>query len=821
MGWANIRELFRTMFLPVNGVYLNMLGNYLRSAWRTMRHSKLYSLVSIGCLSIGIAVCLTIMLYVLHEHSFEKWQANVRRIFSVSATLRFGEGSYNVELMSYATGPLVKQAEPQLESYTRTSPAFQPINLEDPARPGVSFTEKSNFVYADSNYYHFFSLKLRRGDPDRVLVRPFTMVLTERAAKKYFGVQNPVGQILRMNGQYSFEVTGVEVDPPSNSDLQCDFIASISSMAAMKELKDYLNSQRVQAGAFRTWFLLRNAGAAAQVERVMDRLSAVPVKGEKDKDEYRLESLVDYHLGANFGDASNQRYLKIFPLVAVLILLLALANYMSLATARAAARAKEVGVRKVLGAGRVRIASQFYTESAVFGLLSFVLGILLFLFWRPYFLQLLHLNIDGQFLLSPLVLAGAGALLLLVIVLAGSYPSLVLSAYRPVAVLYGKLRRQRGAERVRKGFIVFQFTVSMSLVVCSLIIIKELYYIRHTDTGVDRDNVIMVPFSSHLGHYAAFKREVEAVPGIREVATSHYPMYGGFDGWAIKKPGSDNSVQLDAITVDDRFIPMLGLRWAQKPIEGPGLYDGKHLLLNEAAVRKLSLDRDPVGQRLTFGRDELIIAGVLKDFNYDGLQNAILPLSISVSKDTAVNWGNGMNGCLLAKIGSHQNVPTVVDAIQKIFRRYDRQTAFEYNFADDAFDSQYKAEDRLAGLFGIFTAITIVIACLGLFALATFAAQQRLKEIGIRKVLGASVSSIGALLSWDFLRPVLLSVLIASPLAWWVMHRWLQDFAYRTPINWWIFPAAGGGLVLIAQLTVLFRTVRAARVNPTINLRNE
>jgi putative ABC transport system permease protein len=616
-------------------------------------------------------------------------------------------------------------------------------------------------------------------------------------------------------------VTGVEVNPPSNTDLQYEFIASVSSMASMKELKDYLNSPTVQAGAFRTWLLLRNAEAAAGVERVMHRLSALSVKGEKDNDEYHLESLLDYHLGANFGDASNQRYLKIFPLVAVLILLLALANYISLATARAAARAKEVGVRKVLGAGRGRIASQFYTESAVFGLLSFVLGILLFLVWRPYFLQLLHLTIDAQFLLSPSVLASAGMLLALVIVLAGSYPSLVLSAYRPVTVLYGKLSRQRGAERVRKGFVVFQFTVSMSLVVCSLIIVKELYYVRHTDTGMDRDNVIMVPFSSHLGHYSTFKREVEAVPGIREVATSHYPMYGGFDAWAMKKPGCDNSVQLDAMLVDDRFIPMLGLRWVKQPTEGPELYDGKHLFLNEAAVRKLGLAGDPVGQRLALGRDDFTIAGVLKDFNYDGLKNAIFPLFVSVSKDTATGWGNGTNGCLLAKIEAHRNVPTMVDAIRKIYRRYDRQTAFEYSFADDAFDNQYKAEDRLSALFSVFTAITIIIACLGLFALATFSAQQRLKEIGIRKVLGASIASIGTLLSRDFLLPVLLSALIASPMAWWVMHRWLQDFAYRTSISWWIFPAAGGLLLMIAQLTVLFRTIKAAQANPAVNLRNE
>ena len=798
-----------------------MIANNLRNAWRTIRRRRLYSLISMGCLALGIAVSMTILLYVLHEHSFERWQANAKRIFSADATLKFGEGNMRFEVLSYGAGPAVRQAAPEVEDFVRVSPSFQPVNLQDPAKPDISFTEKGNFIYADANYYRFFSLRLERGDAGRVLTRPYTIVLTQRAAQKYFGTKDPIGRVLRMNGKYDFEVTGVEADPPSNTDLQADFIASVSSMATMKEKQNFLRSSGVEPGAFQTWFLLRDAGSAAKVERVIDRLSVFPVHPDKDKDGYTLTSLADHHLNANFGDTSNQRYLKIFPMVAGLILLLALVNYMSLATARATARAKEVGVRKVLGAGRGRIASQFYTESAVFALLSFVLGTLLFLLGRPSFLQLLHLKIDASFLLSPAVLVGAGGLLALVVVLAGSYPALVLSAFRPVAVLYGKLSRQRGGERVRKGFIVFQFSISMSLVLCSIIIEKELHYLRHVDTGMDRENVIMIPFGRQMGHYAAFKRAVEALPGIREVSTSHYPLYAGYDGMPIAAPGSGKSVDIHFMTADDHFIPMLGLRWVQQPVEGAGLYDGKHVVLNETAVEKLGLSGDPAGQRLNSGPDALIVAGVLKDFNYEALRDPIKPLFLFISKDTASAWGNGVNGCMLAKIGRHINLPTIVDAIGKTYKQYDKQTAFEYSFADEAFDAQYKAEDRLAGLFGIFTVLTIVIACLGLFALATFSAQQRVREIGIRKVLGASVGSIGVLLSRDFLRPVALAVVIACPLSWWVMSKWLDDFAYRTSLSWWIFAGAGLGLLLVALGTVLTRSLQAGRMNPVENLRSE
>jgi putative ABC transport system permease protein len=374
---------------------------------------------------------------------------------------------------------------------------------------------------------------------------------------------------------------------------------------------------------------------------------------------------------------------------------------------------------------------------------------------------------------------------------------------------------------VRKSFIVFQFTVSLSLVICSGIIEKELYFIRHTDTGVDRDNVMMVPFTSHFGHYAAFKREVEALPGIREASTSLYPLFKGLNAYSIEPPGGGKAQMVMAMFVDDHFISMLGLHWEQKPLRESDLLDGKHVLLNETAVKDLNISYDAVGQRLKMGRDEVTVVGVLKDFNYDGLKTKIRPLSVFVSGDTASGWGREMNGCMLAKIQSHANVPTVVESIRKIYSRYDHQTAFEYSFADDAFDAQYKAEDRLAGLFGVFTGITIAIACLGLFALATFSAQQRVKEIGIRKVLGASVGSIGVLLSRDFLRPVFVAVLIACPLSWWLMNKWLDDFAYRTELSWWVFAAAGLGLLLLALGTVLSRSLRAGRANPVENLRVE
>jgi putative ABC transport system permease protein len=390
-----------------------------------------------------------------------------------------------------------------------------------------------------------------------------------------------------------------------------------------------------------------------------------------------------------------------------------------------------------------------------------------------------------------------------------------------VMVLYGKLSRQRGSERVRKGFLVFQFTLSMALMTAAVVIGKELYYIRHADTGVARENIVMFPFANTMEHYAAYQREVAAIPGIQRVATTRYKLYYGSSlVQLVQLPGSAANYQLMFMIADSNLIPLLDLKWKEKP-ESADWHGRGQLVLNEAAVNAWHWSGRVTGNSFKFGDTTARVAGVLKDFNFFSLQAAIQPLGIQVTRSIENEWQDGIDGVLYAKIGPHVNIPTLIEAIHRVYSRYDDHTAFEYTFLDDEFNSQYKAEDRLAGLMSVFTIITVVIACLGLFALATFAAQQRLKEIGIRKVLGASVASISLLLSRDFLRPILLSVLIASPLAWWVMHRWLQNFAYRTPISWWIFPAVGGGLLLIAQLTVLFRTIRAARTNPTINLRSE
>ena len=804
-----------------------MILHNLRSAWRTVRQNKFYSLINVSCLAIGIAVTMTVLLYVLHEHSYDRWHAKSRRIFAVTDVVRFGASTFPSYRFSYLTGPMALQTDPAVESMVRTYPAFVGLDLQNPASPETRFREGARFLFADSNFFSVFSFRLIRGQAATVLARPFTVVLTEAMAKKYFGTADPIGKTLVMDDVYRLEVTGIAADPPSNTSMVFDFIGSLSTMRGVEKLKPYLADQQAHEGAFSTWLLLRDISAVPAVERGLARLSMrteakelmrTEGSGPEDTHKYGLVPVGELHL-RGYDAASRREFLTVFIAVAGLILLLALVNYMSLSTARSAARAKEVGVRKVMGAGRWSLAKQFYIESALYALLSFLVGGVLFLLFRSYFFHLIDLPIDGSFLGNAVVIGSFVGLLVLVILVSGAYPALVLSGFRPVAVLYGKMSRQLGGERVRKGFIVLQFSISMALVTGSFVIGKQLYYIRHVDTGINREHVVMLPFGSTMEHYGAYKQAVAALPAVEQAATGFSKLFNGSVVQLVSMPGKD-PIQLYGMTADRALIRLLGIKWKEEPRDN-GWFDREHVVLNESAVRAFDLGANAMGKQIKVQGQMVMVAGVVRNFNFWSLRRGVEPYSLTITADVAKEWPTGIAGTLYIKLGAHANIPTAMDAVRKIYTQFDNRTPFEFQFLDEAFDRNYKMDDRLAGVVRLFSVITIVIACLGLFALATFSAQQRLREIGIRKVLGASVGSIGVLLSRDFLRPVVLAVIIACPVAWWVMSKWLEEFAYRTVLSWWIFAGAGLGLLLVALGTVLVRSLRAGRMNPVENLRSE
>ncbi|HEY5327689.1 MAG TPA: ABC transporter permease [Mucilaginibacter sp.] len=788
-----------------------MIINYIKIAWRNLTKQKLYSLINISGLAVGLAVCMMIMMYVAHETSYDRFHKNADRIFIPNVP------------MSYASGPLIKQNQPLVEEYMCTLPYFNenPVVVTDPSSSAKKFAE-DKLLFADPGFFNFFSFKLLSGSAGNVLSKPFTVVLSRDMAKKYFGSQNPVGKtlVIKTDSAYTYQVTGVAENAPSNSSITFNFVTSCQSMLVMKIAPRYgVGPQQMTYGTFNVYLQLRNAGDTARLAKGIDLMA----KKAKSFDgiKFSFTALPDVHLKNNSGDSSNIKYLKIFPLIAVLILLLALVNYMSLSTARATLRAKEVGVRKVSGASRKTIAMQFYVESALFTVLSFVLGYLLCYLITPWFLNIIQLKIDNSFLYSPVVILLLFGLLIITVLISGSYPSLVLSRFNPVITLKGKMSKQAGGITVRKIFTTLQFAISVGLIICGIIIDRQLYFFRHSDTGIDKDNVVMIQIANSMGkNYPAFKHDIQSLAGVTNVATSHYAMFKGFDMFNANGKTKDEKVGVVSVIANSQFITTLGLKWKYAPAANTDLSFRNNMIINEAAIGPLHLPANPIGAFIQIGEQRIQIAGVLKNFNFTSMQSAIGPMALSVVDDSS-NYYRKLGCNLFAKIGPHTNMPTLMKAMQDIYKKYDTDAPFNYTFMDDAFNQQYKAEDRLASIFSIFTCIAIILATMGLFGLAAFTIEQRAKEIGIRKVLGASLASINALLSQDFLKLVTLAIVIASPIAWWAMHNWLQNFAYRIQISWWMFAAAGAAAVITAIITVSYHAIRAGIANPVDSLRSE
>jgi putative ABC transport system permease protein len=787
-----------------------MFINYIKIAWRNLWRNKLYSSINIGGLALGLAVCMLIMLYVAHEHSYDKFHKNTDRIFSTYTRGAYNGDTINMLYSDYSFAPATAQNDDHITAFLRTFKPFSgPVIVSNTAKT-ARFSE-TNLLFADANFFNFFSFKLRSGSAATVLQRPYTVALSQKMAQKYFGTDNPIGKTLTLttDSSYLFEVSGVMENMPSNSSIQADFVAALSSMSSMNENKTFLTGPN-----FKTYFLLQHPNDVARVQQNM-QLAANKNKADLET-RYLLAPLTSLHF--EMSSDGGDKYLRIFPFVAGLVLLLALVNYMSLSTARATLRAKEIGIRKVTGATRRVIAGQFYIESALYTLLAFALAYMLYLLLYHWFLNVLQISIDRAFVNGTQALSIMIILLLITTAVAGSYPAMVLSAFKPIATLSGNMSSKSGGARVRKIFTTLQFVIAVTLIISGIVISKQLYYMRHKDTGVNRENILMVSIQKTMGtHYATFKKEVQTLSGVKQAATMRYPMYSSYDMFGGKDENNE-PVIFKMLTVDEQFLPLLDIQWKVPPVAATDISQRGHIIVNEALARKLQLPAQPIGKKITAdSKDPTIVAGVLKDFHYQSLNNKIDALGLFVGPDSLSFWT--AYGCTMyVKVNAKTNLPTLVAGIKNSYERFDKENPFEYQFMDDAFNALFKAEDRLANIFNLFIGLTIFIAGIGLFGLATFAAQQRTKEISIRKVLGASVVNITTLLSKDFIKLVLLSILLAAPIAWWAMHSWLQGFAYAIDLSWWIFALAGLLTIFIAIVTVSFQALKAAVANPVKGL---
>jgi putative ABC transport system permease protein len=821
-----------------------MLKNYLKIAVRNFVKHKLYSFINICGLAIGLACTLFILLWVRDEISFDRFHKNAEAIYRMNWDFKYN----NNEGIGPGTPPPLAAALvneiPEVTAATRIYPVSKMI-----VRYENKFFSESKIRGVEANFFDFFDFKLLAGNAQTALAEPNSVILTDETAAKYFGNAPALGKILTIGEeklifgkkQYrnAFKVTGIVKSPPHNSHLQFDLLTSISSHPEVAyfdwswfwmQVVTYAKLEKgVSTRVVETKIpALVKKYAPAAFKRVGSSYDELVANGGRWN--FVFQPLTDIYLGSGqtgnrLGPIGNKAYVYIFSTIAVFILLIACINFMNLATARSANRAKEVGVRKALGSKKAMLVGQFLVESIAFSTIAMPLALFLVELFIAPFNQLSGKNLQLNLFDPPWLPAVLILLALLVGVIAGSYPGFYLSSFRPVQIFKGAVRSGGKSQKLRNALVVFQFAITIGLIVCTLLVQKQMDFVRQTDLGFNKAGVVVISNENHrLGNQAeAFKERLKSNSRfINASLSTGIPPNDGFEDTynAAGKGGEPIDISLISYMTDEDFLATLGI----EIVQGRGFSkefstDADGVLLNESAVKYFGWD-DPLGKTLTYpggSNKEYKVIGVMKDFNFTTLRSPITPFALfhQASKSYEIP-----DSYVVVRI-PRTDLENSLKLLESEWKAFAPTMPFEYKFLDEGFEEQYLAEQRLGKIFLIFSILTIFIACIGLLGLAAFATEQRTKEIGVRKVLGASVPNLVTLLSKDFSKWVLLANLIAWPVAYFVMNKWLQNFAYRIDIGWWVFALAGGLALLIALLTVSTQAIKAALANPVEALRYE
>lgn len=820
-----------------------MLSNYIKIALRNLSKNRLYSLLNICGLAIGVAACLLILLFVGHEWSYDRWNPLADRIVRPTYDIRINDFNERHGSVDAIVGPEAAAALPEIQAWCRLKPEGN-WEIRTEGQPEQNSREEK-VMFADSSFFTVFPLSVVAGDPVHCLTAPGSVVLAASRAEHYFGsAAAALGQTVLMgrSGERR-QVTAVFADIPETTHFHAD------ALIPMREHPDQKNPPQYwgYTNNFFTYFLLNkgtdkalfaqkfNTLAQNRVSLLLkDLFASTTAEFEKSGKHARfgLQNLPDIHLYSAFQselDANgNIRYVWIFGAIAFFILLIACINFMNLSTARSAGRAREVGVRKVLGSSRAALAGQFLTESVALSTLAVVLALGLAELMLPGFRELSGRQVSIPWshpAFVPGLLGGA----LLTGLLAGSYPAFFLSAFQSVKVLKGIIGSPAGNRGIslRNGLVVFQFAISTGLILCTLLVYSQLQYIQQKQLGFDKSQVLILDNAGALrDQLPAFKQEMLKDARVESAAiTSYLPMPDAYRENAILSPGKmtgPSDKVLQRWRVDADYVRTLGMEIKSgRDFDPARVTDSSAILINETAARELGF-AEPVGRKLYTSRtkavdskpedfEELTIIGVVKDFHFTSLHNSIGGLYLQPGKP---------EGALSLRFKGADATP-VIAALEQTWNRFSPGQAPRYRFMDESLHRMYGAEQRIGRIALLFSLLAAFVSCLGLFGLAAFTTEQRTKEIGVRKVLGASVAGITRLLAADFLKLVVVAIVIASPVAFYFMQGWLKDFAYRIDIQWWMFAGAGLVALVVAGATVSFQSIRAALANPVKSLRNE
>ena len=825
-----------------------MIKNYFKTAWRSMLRNKTNSIINIAGLAIAIACVITIVMYVQDELSYDKLFANADHIFQVNMTSTDnGVESTTGGNTAPAVGPTLQNMYPEVESYIRIyRPGDVLVRYDENNRAPDFYTEKQ-VLAVDSNFLQVFNYKFLEGNAATCLQKPNSVVLTEETAKKYFGSTNAIGKVLLFDiDKKPFIVTGVLKNIPSNSSFQFDILAPIVAYSEVK--KRSWNWFWLQVN---TYIKLKDNVPvdAASVAKLESKFPEMVKEHAFNKDygqsyeefikkggklSFSLMPFTSVHLHAipmqvpaRLTTLSDIKYIYIFSVIALFIVILACVNFMNLSTAQSTARAKEVGIRKVMGSVKKQLIKQFLIEALLYSFLATIIALVLVAFLLKPFNDVAGKSLVFGSIFSTNTWLFVLGLCLITGIFAGLYPAFYLTRFNPVEVLKGMklFKNNVGNLLLRDGLVVFQFTISTALIVCTIIVFQQLKYTQNKDLGLDKENVLVIANTKRLGSAEeTFRQELKKLAGVIDASSStSVPTKNNFgDSYNPGETETDKplmkEIDISSFMVDDDFIPTLNMQMLQGRNFSKAFNDSASVILNETAAKQIGW-KNPVGKFLAYpGNDQRFkVIGIVKDFTVESLRNLVQPFALFNSTSKTYYTNSSFISVRLQP----GNINKYISEIENKWKSFAPDIPLDYSFMDEEFDALYRSEHRMGTVFSVFTFLSIFVACLGLFGLSIFTAERRRKEISVRKVLGASVQGIVQMLSKDFIKLVAIAFVLAAPLAWWAMNDWLQSFAYRINISWWVFAAAGFGAVCIALITVSFQAIKAAITNPAKSLRTE
>jgi putative ABC transport system permease protein len=772
-------------------------------------------------LSIGVSIAMIAILFVTHEMSYDRFHADFNHIFEVSVKTSFNGDPFDANTTTYATGSRLMELDIGVSSVSRIVHPSKKTIISNPDKLDSKSIEP-NFCFVDSNFLETFSFKMEYGDPKWVLQMPYSVVITPKMAIRYFGKKDPIGKYLALNNKYPLKITGIIEENPSNSSIRYDFLCPVSTFRFIQHVEKTENlNNDIALGEYETYVVLKAPSRAALIESSLKQMASANQIVRDSNMVFNLRPLRDlHHIEADAGSVSVT-YTKAIPYVALAILMVSIFNYINLISTKFLDRTKEIGVKKVLGASTTQIAFQFFLESAMVTIFSVLFGIMLFFPLKTLFLNVINTHIDSGFLFDFRFLGALFTMVFLLVLATSIYPAFLASRFSPLRIMKRAGPTNNRTVRLIDLLVGFQFFICFSCILISLVHLKQINYLKDFSGGVSRNNVIVVPFDFTLGNnFKNVLAGISGINGVEKVSAAHYSLYTGYDEITFRNSMTNRKVSLPVYLVDQNFMGVLGIKYAQKPYGSLQLTEPLTILVNQTAIQKLGLNTNPLSQTVSLYSGEVFnVRGVIENFNYMSLKGKIEGLGLIIKPDTSSQWGTDIDGFYYIKANRNSEMHLLLHQMKMVYERYERKTPFTYEFLSNIYQAQYENEERLGKAFFYLTTAAILLSCFGLYSFIVFLVFASTRLVSIKKMLGASkLDILGSVMKKVFLA-FLIAVISAVPLTTVFLVNWLDNYSFRIHLQFQYFVLAFLALLVISAATIGFELFKLLKLPALKGLR--